>query len=96
MAKYLNTEKIKIVTFTRTGVVSILPGQELVSKDVIPGLDKYLIDETPKKPVVDISDILEDQKSDLPDDLIVVVEDSVIEELKKEQQPKRKPRRRTK
>lgn len=93
MAKYHNTERFKIITFTKTGIVSILPGQEIVTEQIIPGLDKYLIDEVVKKPSVDVSDIMEDQKSDLPDDLVIVVEDSLIEELKKDQQVKRKPRR---
>jgi len=94
MAKYLNTEKVKIVTFTKTGVITLLPGQEVTTDDLLIGLDKYLIDEAPRKPVVDIEDILEDQASDLPDDLIVVVDDSVIESIQKEQQKKKTPRKR--
>ena len=52
--------------------------------------------ENPTKKVykVDISDIEEDQKFDLPDDYIVVVSDSLVEELKKEKASVRKPRRR--
>lgn len=97
MAKYINTESSKIMFIHEGQLRSLNPGEELNSKNIIVELSKYLVDDCPPKKEEDDSwqDLKDNQKSELPEDFYVVIEDSLVEELKKESKPKSRRSRRT-
>jgi hypothetical protein len=93
MANYINSEKHRLVFFDNGKLVSLSPGEAYETKSLIPQLANYLEEPAPKPKKVDIVEEIEaDQTSDLPDDFYVVIDDEIVEELRKEQPKPRKRR----
>lgn len=101
MVKYINTTKFKLIVSHEKELIHINAGDTLTTDKYIPGLDQFLVEDIKPKQeqkLAEVSDIEEDQKSELPEDYIVLVSDAIVEELKQEEASKRKTRsrRRTK
>ena len=88
MAKYRNISKLKILLHSEGKLISIAPGQEVELPTKPPGFDSFLEEVIVKK----------DKPKVEPDDFYVLIDDSILEELKEEQNKptKRKHNRREK
>ena len=92
MSKYKNISSHRIVVTDLSKVITVKPN-EIVDLTVNP-YPNFLVE------VVDVEekDVEENEEvdftSDLPEDLIVLLSDSIVEDLKKEQAPKPKRRKR--
>ena len=79
------------------GKLTLLAPGETIELDAVPfGYENYLAEDIVKKNEVDIADIIEHQNSDLPDDFVVVIDDEIVDSLRKEgsTQPQKKPKSR--
>ena len=94
MAKYKNISSLKVILKYGANLISISPG-EVKELTFVPEQSSNVLVEVmdqPKKSLVD--QIKEDQSSDLPEDYVVVVSDSIVEELEKEKSALKKCRSR--
>ena len=94
MAKYKNISNLKVMLKYGADLISISPG-EIKELTFVPEQTSNILVEVmdqPKKKYVD--EIKQDQSSDLPEDYVVVVSDSIVEELEKEKSAPRKSRSR--
>jgi len=84
MNKYKNISNTKIILNYKADFVFVNPG-EIVELDFVPTeYEKVLVQDTIKSKI-DISDIEEHQSSDLPEDFVVLIDDAVVEDIRKEQ-----------
>lgn len=75
-------------------LISISPG-EIIDLKFVPDQSSNILVEVIDQPIKSLVDeIKEDQSSDLPEDYIVVVSDSIVEELEKEKSASKKSRSR--
>ena len=92
MSKYKNISIHRIVVTESSKIITVKPN-EIVDLSVNPYPD-FLVEVFDKEE----KDIEENEEvnftSDLPEDLIVLLSDSIVEDLKKEQAPKPKKRKR--
>ena len=96
MSKYKNIAKINLMVSIKGKLTLLAPG-EVIELGAIPfGYENYLTEQIEEKKEVDIADIIEHQSGDLPEDFVVVIDDEVVDSLRKEQstQPQKKTRRR--
>lgn len=86
MAKYKNISDSKVVIFTNNKVVSILPGDVIDLPFISEDYSKFLVEVIQETKKLDDlhKEIKDSQASDLPEDCVVIVSDSIVEELKKE------------
>jgi hypothetical protein len=87
MNTYKNITKTKVVITKNRQTVFVNPGEIVDLESCPPGYESVLVEQTPvkAKPKVDISDIEEHQSSDLPEDFVILIDDSVVEDIRKEQ-----------
>jgi hypothetical protein len=97
MSKYKNISKYRLFIPCAGNLIDLHPNSvaefpQIPSDEFLKFLEKL---EEPKQKKALSVEIEEHQKSDLPEDFYVVIDDAVVEELKAEVEPKRKTKRRT-
>jgi hypothetical protein len=87
MNTYKNVTKVKVIITKDRQTVLVNPGDVIELKCCPAGYETVLVDVTlsKPKPKIDISDIEEHQTSDLPEDFVVLIDDAVVEDIRKEQ-----------
>lgn len=88
MAKYKNVSNISIMVYGNGSMQRVMPNEVIELPFLTEGLSKVLTEVIDKnhtqEEVNEWKDLEESQASDLPEDMLVVIEDSIVEELKKE------------
>ena len=101
MAKYKNVSNISIMVYGNGSMQRVMPNEVIELPFLTEGLSKVLTEVIDKnhtqEEVNEWKDLEESQASDLPEDMLVVIEDSIVEELKKESNktPRKKGKRNT-
>jgi len=101
MAKYKNVSNISIMVYDNESMQKVMPNEVIELPFLTEGLSKVLTEVIDKnhtqEEVNEWKDLEESQASDLPEDMLVVIEDSIVEELKKESNktPRKKGKRNT-
>lgn len=86
MSKYKNIGKTSLIVSSKGNLTLVKAGESIELDSLPPGYDGYLVEELTKPVKVDISDIVEHQTSDLPEDFVVLIDDDIVEDLRKEQE----------
>jgi len=87
MNTYKNISKTKVIITKNRETVFVDPGDVIELQSCPVGYESVLIELVPTKvkPKIDISDIEDHQSSDLPEDFVILIDDAVVEDIRKEQ-----------
>jgi len=87
MAKYINNSKFRIVVNNGPEIINFNPGDTLEVKDYIPTLQQFLVNDHKLETKLKVEDgkLKLEEEEELPEDLIVLISDSIVEDLRQEQ-----------